>query len=162
MGLDIRVAATVQDAKDAFLDYFDIEAYPQFVQAVERLRLKDDEQIHTQPGSYFGLHRLRKAYAASQGFPGIASSEEITACPKSHLCSHCDSGGWYLPENFDKPQWIESSEGKYSVSVGSTQKLLAELQTLVPAESHGVQHEWDALYVPAVASIACRTPIRFS
>ena len=157
MGLDISVSATPAEVKR------EIAGNPEmllvFENACTNLGLEDERKIGTRPGSYVGLHRVRTAYARVKGVDAgdsLVDWQKRNPLPMSHLVMHSDCGGWYLPEDFVKPMWNES------VTVGSSVRLLAELREIDREGLDGVEGSaFDAIVVPAVASVHLRVPISF-
>ena len=166
MGLSISISvmpcSVLEECEDAAL-------LAQFRAAVDRLELDYEEPIHTRPGGYGGLHRLRRVYAKSLGLDpsrnGCAWEQEIGdgRIAASHLVQHSDVDGYYLPDEFPLPDWIPVPE-RHCISIGSSVRLLAELQAIAIDSRHteSVQEEWDAVFVPAVASVVCREIVRFT
>ncbi len=167
MGLDIRLDVSPWRVSDECSDATLKQA---FNAAAERLDLPYSETIHTQPGSYHGLHRLRRAYAQSRGMTPADGCEweqsQAAADLHSHLVSHSDADGYYIPDDLNGPShWLPGAATKFHaghfVSVGSSQRLLAELQSFDPV-AFGVHEEWDAVFVVAVASVVCRRVLYFT
>lgn len=166
MGLDIRVNVTVAQVRDN-LSKLDNE-----LQQMEALRIMDnedmddDETIVTEPGSYHGLHVVREVYAELREWPEYSTALPFNeAHSSSHLMNHSDCDGWYLPERFDTPQWIIGPDEKYSISVGSSYKLLEELTSMLASNDkwpESLHRRWDAVFIAAVASVVCHCPIEFS
>lgn len=160
MGLDITVQCTPAEALERIDDQ---GAQPElrraFVDACAALKLKDDEEINTRPGSYHGLHVLRTAYAKHKGVNVGDSHTEWQAdgvLPDSHLVWHSDCEGWYIPDDFHSP--VEVGTGW----IGSSARLLAELRELNRERlSDDLRWRYDAVFVAAVASVACDVPIKF-
>jgi hypothetical protein len=76
------------------------------------------------------------------------------------LIWHSDAEGWYLPDDFQMP--IMQND----LSIGSSVRLLAELEELCPDRSvipddFDWDLAWDAVYLAAVASVVTGTPIEF-
>jgi len=164
MGLDIKVFANTRELRGC-LDDLDNE-----LQKNEALRILDtmqnEEEIWTAPGSYSGLHVVRNEYAKLKGWPLDANGRYISDGPaeKSHLINHCDAQWYYLPVDFPEPQWVAST-GTYFISIGSSVRLLSEVTELLAVKDkwpEGFQHRWDAVFLAAVASVACRVPIEFT
>lgn len=164
MGLDIRVNVTVAQMRK------NLSKLDNGIQQSEALRIMlnmdDDKTIVTQPGSYRGLHVVREVYAEMREWPEYSTALPFNeAHSSSHLMNHSDCDGWYLPERFDLPQWIPRSEGKDSISVGSSYKLLEELTSMLAAKDkwpESLHWRWDAVFIAAVASVVCHCPIEFS
>lgn len=168
MGLDIRInvmpCRVLEECEDAAL-------LAAFRAAVDRLELDYEEPIRTRPGSYHGLHRLRRAYAESLGLTGYDATSEWeqsvddSRIATSHLIQHSDCDGYYLPDDFPEPAWLTVPKGAYvgrhCISVGSSVRLLAELQSFDPV-ARDVQEEWDSVFVTAVASVVRREVVRFT
>jgi hypothetical protein len=100
---------------------------------------------------YSFLHYLRRAYACVlEGAPmrtGELTDEddefiaEVTvSVMDSHLLSHSDCEGFYVPQSFDGPLCDDELPGSFA---GSSQRLLAELVRVAPAL--GIRCEGDAL-----------------
>lgn len=169
MGLDISVNVTVKQVREA-LKYDDCGVKDR-AQAIEILAdFSDDENIHSGQ-SYSGIHKVRVAYSILKGWPLLDNGRHAdpVASVNSHLCNHEDNEGWYLPEDFIEPAWLKSSDG-LSTSVGSSVRLLAELEelqetrkALARGEFEGLTWgwEWDNIYIAAVASVVCFAPIKF-
>ena len=161
MGLDIRVRVTADEVLEnlASLKNFEMQA-----KAVDLLENMGPELICVRPGSYSGLHDVRVSYGRLHG-RNLFPAELSKVFPNSHLINHSDCDGWYLPDDFVDPVWIQ--EGL--LSVGSSQALLREVWELhgkMPLlwESiyvDGVVYAWEAVFIAAVASVVTRTPIEF-
>jgi hypothetical protein len=81
----------------------------------------------------------------------------------SHLINHCDCTGYYLPDEFTDPQWIETT-GDNPLSIGSSVKLLNELTELLTVRDTwppDLQLRWDAVFIPVVASVVYHEVIKF-
>jgi len=162
MGLDILINTVVSEIVDCVSD---LDNALQENEAKRILATMDqDKRLATRPGSYGGIHVLRCAYARMKGWKVEGHTCEINnETGGSHLISHSDCDGYYLPDDFVSPQWFERSNGE-SVSVGSSVKLLSELTELLAVKDQwpeGFQWRWDAVFVAAVASIVCREVITF-
>jgi hypothetical protein len=166
MGLDIKVFTTVGEVR-ACLDDLEND-----LQKNEALRIldkhqDDDSQIWSAPGSYSGLHVVRTEYAKLKGWPiedGRYASADSKESKRSHLINHGDSEGYYLPFDFPEPVWINTGKD-YAISVGSSDRLLSELCELLAVKDkwpEGFQYRWDAVFIAAVSSVACRAPIEFT
>lgn len=165
MGLDIWVAAR----PDKVLENYELEDQPElkrlFKEACVALGLASDQEISTRPGSYSGIHRVRTAYAKMKGIDTGEDHAEWQrkddVLPDSHLVHHSDCDGYYLPSDFIKPIRADQ-DGNGCVSIGSSVRLLAELRELDRAKlEEYTQRAWDAVFVPAVASVFMRRVIYF-
>lgn len=163
MGLDIKTFINVADLREMLDEHGDK------LQAAEGLRIikeyPDCEVIWTAPGSYAGLHVVRSQYAKAKGWPLGDDGRYICEGPaeKSHLINHCDAQWYYLPVDFPDPQWIDTGKG-YAVSIGSSVRLLAELWELYAVRDQWPAEfgwRWDAVFLAALASVACSVPIEF-
>lgn len=157
MGLDISVNATPNGVIES-LEGGRTELDTAHIRRIANGAM--DQRINTRPGSYSGIHRVRALYAKHRGWPleeGGRYPTETEDSAKSHLCSHSDCDGWYLPDDFHDPIWTGDN-----VSIGSSVRLLSELREIenVPKDEYQ-QYSWDAVYLAALASVACRTPIKF-
>lgn len=170
MGLDISVNVTVKEVLQA-LKYDDcgVKDRAHAIEILANGYEDEDDDIHSGQ-SYSGIHKVRVAYSILKGWPlqNNGRHADPAASANSHLCNHEDNQGWYLPEDFTEPAWIP--EGIVSTSVGSSVRLLAELEELQEtrkALARGAFEgmtwgwEWDNIYIAAVASVVCRTPIKF-
>lgn len=158
MGLDIVVYANVDDVCEV------ISACENGVKdkelALELLKkFKGKDSIGTRPGSYGGLHVVRRKFTdfmKIESEPDFIHSKGIPVAHEPfHLLNHSDCDGWYLPESFFKPVWCDY------VSIGSSVSLLGELESIAPDQSEDWFSKWAALYVPAVASMVSGRPIKF-
>jgi len=160
MGLDIHVNATVHDVGMC------LNGLNCPLQAIEAWRilagLTPEQKICTQPGSYVGLHYVRQEYAKLKrwdyDFRHRRGGKPDPRAFVSHLIHHSDCDGYYLPKRFDLPGWLGG------ISVGSSYKLLEELMELLSVKDkweQGFQRGWDALFLPAVASVVCSEVIVF-
>ncbi len=170
MGLDIRIDIS----RDAFaeklreeIEYADgdddrIRAEKDLAH-FERSKVREfSGRLDLCPGSYSGTHRVRRLYAMKRGWPiggrgYVDMGEENSPQSKSHLCHHSDCDGYYLPSDFNEPQWLlvtlpDGKEGR--VSVGSSYRLLAELREIEDATKDDLeQYAWDQFYMAALASV---------
>jgi len=127
--------------------------------------MEPSDSINSLTQFYLGIHLLRAEYASMKGLqysPHDEVSGSVTNL-NSHLISHSDTSGWYLPDRFDDPIFADSDAG-YSVSIGSSYKLLDEMLELLAVKDkwpQGFEQLWDALFIAAVASVVCNKPIRF-
>ena len=124
--------------------------------------IEPSDSINSLTQFYLGIHLLRAEYASMKGLeysPHDEVSESVTNL-NSHLISHSDTSGWYLPDRFDDPIFADSDAG-YSVSIGSSYKLLDEMLAVKDKWPQGFEQLWDALFIAAVASVVCNKPIRF-
>jgi hypothetical protein len=119
--------------------------YPQ-VAGLE-LGQADEVGLGERIGSYGALHHLR-AYAAylerhgrPPATPDLCGEEcreliEVYARVRPtqafpHLIEHSDVDGWYVPVDFERPAWVAGvGDTEPLWSVGSSQRLLAELDAL--------------------------------
>ncbi len=122
-----------------------------------------DQRISTRPGSYRGLHLVRNVWAKAKGYSDDYRADEASRigidhpCRASHLCWHSDCEGWYVPEIFDPP--IMSGD----VSIGSSVRLLEELESIRSLGMvEDVRAAYEAVLIPAVASVVTNQPIKFS
>ncbi len=167
MGLDISVNVLAKAVREA-LKYSDFGVkHPEAaLKLITEDRHPDDDIIHTRPGSYSGLHRVRAAYIAIKGLdqePKV--TDENRGIPESHksshLLNHSDCEGWYLPDDFSEIFWYDQ------ITIGSSVRLLSELEDMelerakLPSAPYNWGHSWDQVYIAAVASVVCRQPIKF-
>jgi hypothetical protein len=168
MGLDASVDVLVKDLGD-----------PDLISEAKRKGLKSSDDIGLRVGSYSALHYLRDFYGiVYQDVNGRGVEVEAT-----HLLNHSDCEGYYLPERFEKPVWIDDSERgvKSAVSIGSTSKLLQELEWIRPyvewlppeeiavtpeeramaSDYAVVRHVFDVMYFLARVSMDVYRPIIF-
>jgi hypothetical protein len=166
VGLDIKTFISVGDLRET------LDEHDDKLQVAEGLRILSEqftdgpcEVIWTRPGSYSGLHIVRSQYAKLKGWPIGNDGRYICdgLAQKSHLINHCDAQWYYLPVDFPDPQWIDTGKG-YAVSIGSSVRLLAELWELYAVRELwpvDFARRWDAVFLPALASVACGVPIEF-
>jgi len=168
MGLDVIVNVRMEYLSDLISELED----PVAISEANRILFNMDKKaysVRTSPGSYAGIHRVRMQYSIMKGWwfgtgghlvlkwnsiPFIEGPAKI-----SHLINHSDCDGWYLPEDFEEPQWVGS------ISIGSSQRLLAELLEMLPSIRqwrYDVDYSWDAIFIAAVASVVSNEPIKFN
>ena len=154
MGLDIRLCVTPAEVIRV-LDEIDNDEMRMAALAI--LQNMPGGRISTRPGSYAGIHRVRAVYAELKGIVPQSLDEVLPEdLHGSHLCHHSDCDGWYLPDDFSEPIWQDS------FSIGSSQKLLAELWEIRGEPVAHCKHEWEEVFIAAFASVVTRTAIEFS
>ena len=154
MRLAIRLRVT---PAEVIRDLNEIDNDEMRMTALELLHDLPGSKISTHPGSYAGIHRVRAVYSELKGVSRQSFNDVL---PKelhgSHLCNHSDCDGWYLPDDFSEPIWQDS------LSIGCSQKLLAELWEIRGEPVAHCKHEWESVFIAAVASVVTRTAIEFS
>ena len=191
MGLAISVGMLDED--EAYREMFD-ELAASLAQAGiagyrEPERVPDTMRAHCDSFPYSFLHYLRRCYALlREGKPITVAAdadddlvEELSIDSSSHLLCHSDAEGYYVPVDFDEPLFSDEE------SIGSSQRLLAELREVGPhigvkLEADGTLSDaeaarlagyddgpfwreitvWLTLHEACVASIAHGTAIVFS
>jgi len=191
MGLAISVGMLDED--EAYREMFD-ELAASLAQAGiagyrEPERVPDTMRAHCDSFPYSFLHYLRRCYALlREGKPITVAEdadddlvEELSIDSSSHLLCHSDAEGYYVPVDFDEPLFSDEE------SIGSSQRLLAELREVGPhigvkLEADGALSDaeaarlagyddgpfwreitvWLTLHEACVASIAHGTAIVFS
>jgi len=191
MGLAISVGMLDED--EAYREMFD-ELAASLAQAGiagyrEPERVPDAMRAHCDSFPYSFLHYLRRCYALlREGNPITVAEdadddlvEELSIDSSSHLLCHSDAEGYYVPVDFDEPLFSDEE------SIGSSQRLLAELREVGPhigvkLEADGALSDaeaarlagyddgpfwreitvWLTLHEACVASIAHGTAIVFS
>lgn len=161
MGLDVCVNVTPEQVlSNEFLNEEEKALLPLFREACAVCHLCPTDTLSTRPGFYHGVHQVREAYrktkARALGLdPDDARVDE--ALEKSHLDNHGDCDGWYLPENFETPIWVNEE-----LSIGSSQRLLRELLEIdVATLDEEDRRPYFALLAPAIASVVSYEPICF-
>ena len=76
--------------------------------------------------------------------------DETTICD-SHLLSHADYAGYYIPVDFDDPEYLSEMTEDGAEMVGSSQQLLAELVSFAP--SIGIQLDEEGVLTVAQEEI---------
>jgi hypothetical protein len=101
-------------------------------------------------------------------YESYMAGTDLSLAVSSHLVYHGDADGIYVPVDFAKPLWL--GEGRHRFSVGSTQRLVAELDVVEAAlgklaEDDAFErevHTLGALREMARLSLAYKTSIVFS
>lgn len=165
MGLDISVNVTVGEVLERLSE---LDNKLQENEARRILEAMDsDSGVDSCPGSYSGLHVVRREYALMKGWSESVEGYTVAIddrTSQSHLISHSDCDGYYLPDDFDEPQWLDSSSCDGAVSVGSSVKLLSEVTELLAIKDkwpENFQRRWDAVFIVAVASVLSRQMVVF-
>jgi len=120
-------------------------------------RVPDTMRAHCGSFPYSFLHYLRRCYAlqcADKPVTAAADKEalqadddlvdEVTSETSSHLLSHSDAEGYYVPVDFVDPLDVDDE------TIGSSQRLLAELRDVGP--HIGVKLEADGALSDAEAA----------
>ena len=156
MGLDITVNVSKSEVLDCLKYDDDLVNHPELARSI--IADTKHDFIHTQPGSYNGLHIVRQEFIKLHNLEPEKSLFIPESHRKYHLLNFSDCEGWYLPCEFEQVFWTENS-----YSIGSSYKLLNDLESmeLLRATNPEWGWRWDALYLPAVASVVTNTPIRF-
>ncbi len=191
MGLAISVGKLAKN--DAYREMFDRLAATLAQAGIggyrEPERVPETMRAHCDSFPYSFLHYLRRCYALlREGKPITVAEdadddlvEELSIDSSSHLLCHSDAEGYYVPVDFDEPLFDDEE------SIGSSQRLLAELREVGPhigvkLEADGTLSDaeaarlagyddgpfwreitvWLTLHEACVASIAHGTAIVFS